>query len=651
MNKIRIKKPVVYYLIYVGFLTYFEVILRIFTLKSSMDLMPFILNLWYALLLTIITLAFKPTRTLLFSFLFLLTCILGSQVYYFYFFDTFYIAYSFFRAGMVAESYYREILTLIQENLHILFLFFLPIITLLFFRKKLAAPRLSFKKVLLGLLAFTLLYGGTLVQITTRNKDDSTYDAYVYHPEVVNAVKALGVLTSFTVDVTRLAREQLGLTNASRVPDVIDDDDDDDDPTPNPTPFTYNTLKIPFDSLIAGTTDKTLIAMHHYFQSRQASKINAKTGLFEGYNLILITAESFSHYAVRQDITPTLYKLVHEGFYFSNFYNPIWGVSTSDGEYVQFTSLVPKPGVWSLSESSVNDMGFVLGHQLKNIGYTTYAFHNHTYTYYDRDKSHPNLGYTYMGVGNGLTDTGGWPQSDIVMMKETLPMFVNKEPFHVYYMTVSGHPNYTWMGNAIARKNKALVLDLPYSEYVQGYLATQIELDRALKVLLDGLEKAGKLDKTLIVLSADHYPYYLKPSMFTELNNGNPVDTTFELYRSALIIYNAKMKSETITKPVSSMDILPTVANLMGLDFDSRLLMGSDVFSNKEPLVMFKDKSFITSAGRYNAATKVFTYNEGVVANAPYVESMKKAVEAKFYYSTKFLETNYYKIISDALKK
>jgi phosphoglycerol transferase MdoB-like AlkP superfamily enzyme len=256
-----------------------------------------------------------------------------------------------------------------------------------------------------------------------------------------------------------------------------------------------------------------------------------------------------------------------------------------------------------------------------------------------------------MGVGNGITDTGMWPQSDIDMMKDTVPMFVNKEPFHIYYMTVSGHPNYTWTGNTMASKNRALVKDLPYSDYVKGYLATQIELDRALKYLMDELQKAGKLDKTLIVLSADHYPYYLKPAMFAELNNGTEIDTTFELYRSALIIYNSKMKSETITKPVSSMDILPTVANLMGLDFDSRLLMGSDVFSNREPLVMFKDKSFITTAGRYNAATKVFTYNTGVVPNEPYVESMKKAVAAKFYYSAKFLDYNYYKIISESLKK
>ena len=38
--------------------------------------------------------------------------------------------------------------------------------------------------------------------------------------------------------------------------------------------------------------------------------------------------------------------------------------------------------------------------------------------------------------------------------------------------------------------------------------------------MMEELEKAGKLDNTLIVLSADHYPYYLKDDMFKELNNG-----------------------------------------------------------------------------------------------------------------------------------
>ena len=36
--------------------------------------------------------------------------------------------------------------------------------------------------------------------------------------------------------------------------------------------------------------------------------------MFKGKNLILLTAEGFSPYAIDQELTPTLYKLTHEGF-------------------------------------------------------------------------------------------------------------------------------------------------------------------------------------------------------------------------------------------------------------------------------------------------------------------------------------------------
>ena len=107
--------------------------------------------------------------------------------------------------------------------------------------------------------------------------------------------------------------------------------------------------------------------------------------------------------------------------------------------------------------------------------------------------SHPNLGYDYKGLGNGLEVKETWPESDLEMMQVTLPEYINHEPFHVYYMTVSGHLLYTFSGNYIANKNKELVEHLPYSDEAKAYLATQIELDRALAYLLEQLEEAGVL--------------------------------------------------------------------------------------------------------------------------------------------------------------
>src|SRR5690606_372494 len=113
-------------------------------------------------------------------------------------------------------------------------------------------------------------------------------------------------------------------------------------------------------------------------------KKNDYTGKYKGYNLILITAESFSPFAIDENVTPTLYKMANEGYQFTNFYTPVWGVSTSDGEYVALQGLIPKSGVWSFQESGKNSLPFVLGNQLKKLNYPTRAYHNHTYTYYGR---------------------------------------------------------------------------------------------------------------------------------------------------------------------------------------------------------------------------------------------------------------------------
>ena len=96
----------------------------------------------------------------------------------------------------------------------------------------------------------------------------------------------------------------------------------------------YNVMDIDFSELNANESNQVIKDMHKYFESVQPTAKNKYTGKYKDYNLILITAESFSPYAIHKDATPTLYKMVNEGYQFTNFYTPIWEVSTSDGEYV-----------------------------------------------------------------------------------------------------------------------------------------------------------------------------------------------------------------------------------------------------------------------------------------------------------------------------
>ena len=155
---------------------------------------------------------------------------------------------------------------------------------------------------------------------------------------------------------------------------------------------------------------------------------------------------------------------------------------------MNLTSLIPKEGVWSLSKTSTLDMNVAIGHMFKKNGYLSYAFHNHTYKYYKRHLSHPNLGFEFMGCGNGLQkimNCKRWPNSDKEMIEATTSYYMEKDkPFLAYYMTVSGHLNYNFTGNHMAMRHKNEVKNLPYRTPIRAYYATQIELDLAMELLL-----------------------------------------------------------------------------------------------------------------------------------------------------------------------
>lgn len=445
-------------------------------------------------------------------------------------------------------------------------------------------------------------------------------------------------------------------------------------PTATPVVYGYNVLDIDFEGLAAETKDETLQAMHKYFGSLTPSQQNEYTGYFEGKNLILLTAEGFSPYAIDEELTPTLYKLANEGFVFRNFYQPNWTQSTSGGEFAVMTGLIPN---WFGSKVAFNAskdkaMPLALGWQFRELGYNVPAWHDHTYTYYGRAETHPNLGYDYKGIDGGLElEHILWPNSDLEMMQATVGGYItdyveNGTPFHAYYMTVSGHGYYTWGGNAMSRKNKDIV-EAKYpdaSEQVQAYLACNIELDRALEYLLAELEAAGIADDTVIAMSSDHYPYLLVDSQsgtdyYNELRGFEDTEKDTSRYRNTFILWSGAMEEPVLVDtPCSAIDIVPTLCNLFGLDYDSRLYSGRDIFatnyvvneaSSCMPLVIFANTGFgnswITAAGTYEASTKTFIPNEGVEVADNYVKAVNRLVQAEYSYAKQIIQQDYYNIL------
>lgn len=438
-------------------------------------------------------------------------------------------------------------------------------------------------------------------------------------------------------------------------------------PTPEEPVIQPHAFHLDYDMLHELADNDHQLWLADYIQNQTAVDTNEYTGMFEGYNLIYITAEGFCSYAIDEQLTPTLYQMANSGFVCRNYYVPLWQTSTSDGEYINLTGLIPDRQ-HSMRRTSVNVQPFSLPAFFASEGVHAYAYHNNTLSYYDRHLSHPNMGYDYKACRLGdlneaewgdqvfaMEDPGQWPASDYNMMVATVPEYVNDERFHAYYMTVSGHMYYTFKGNAMSSKNRDAVEDLPLSENCRAYIACNIELDKAMENLLDQLEKAGQLDRTLICLSADHYPYGLSDTEYEELA-GKDLSAEKDKFRNTLILWNAAMEEPVyIDKACGSMDLLPTVLNLLGFEYDSRMYAGRDILSDREGMVIFNNRDFVTDSLIFIEKGDV-TYwlqdenGNDIVPDAEkeaYLAAARQEVKDRYDFSAYIIQENYY---GDVLK-
>ena len=590
-------------------------------------------------------------------------------------------------AGQAIGSFWREMFQGIWKSLPILLLEAVPVVLLAVItsgtskhskRISLFAPRPKSKDLLKIVLALVLcvLLGEASTYIPSKGLM-STRDIYRRSFDPTLTVRNFGMLTTFRLDLTQTVAglEEAPVTGPTEIPEPViipepvvtepaaepsetqsetsegqNEEVAADEPEVVPEPeivYEDNVMDIDFAALAASETNSTLQKIDTYFANRQPTKQNKYTGMFEGYNLVFMTAEGFWKYAVDEVHTPTLYKMANEGFVFNNFYCPLGTHSTCDGEFATTTGLVPSNQYTAFFETIGNDMYFCMGNQLRALGYPTTAYHAHYREYYKRDETHPNMGYDYYGIGtHGINIPMNWPESDREAMEFIWPKQqenMENDPWHLYFMTISGHLYYTWSGNYQCKKHQAEVQDMNMCDEAEAYVACQMELDQACEYLIEKLDEIGQLDNTLFVISGDHYPYGMEESTWNEFA-GHKIDQTFELAQSSLIIWSASMEEPIyVDKTCCSIDILPTISNLMGLEYDSRLLMGRDILSDSPGVAVFYNKSFVTDYGKFDVKTNEFTPNEGVTVGDEYVKGVYDYVSGLFTATDWILKNDYYR--------
>ena len=575
-----------------------------------------------------------------------LTFVYGSQMVYCFIFGT---PYSVSQMGLGAgavSQFYREMLSTMSENWTWIAALLLPLLALVFLRKRLGVQRQDKSSRIAVLVLACAVVSLTWLDIC-RGGTNMFSDHYFFTSRkstTAQTMERFGVPMTFILELTR--PEDAGTMSVPVAVPV----EEETVPQETEVPVVYNVLPIDFEALNAGTDDEKLISLNNYFSQVPGTRQNEYTGMLKDYNLIFICAESFSPAAVDPVYTPTLYKLTHEGFVFENFYTSFPN-TTTDGEYTLTQGLYPDSTKDKYSSSMMasanNDLPYALGNFFsREFGVDSWGYHNNVGNYYRRDLTHPNMGYEMKFNRDGMTFSGYWPTSDLEMMEQSVDDYINEPQFHAYYMTFSGHYQYNPNDNGVVRKHYNSMEDSPWKQMTQkGYLACHKELDLALEYLLNRLEEAGIADRTAIVMAADHTPYGLAKDLYFEMIGEE--EDFFGWYKSNLIFWVGGMKEPVVVEEYcSTADVLPTILNLWGFPYDSRLYPGTDIFSDGVHAAVLIDHSFLTDKVWFNSNTGEIRYlvPEEEVPEG-YVESMNQLIASRFEFSAEILRNNYYQHI------
>jgi phosphoglycerol transferase MdoB-like AlkP superfamily enzyme len=432
-------------------------------------------------------------------------------------------------------------------------------------------------------------------------------------------------------------RDIVYMINPTEEKVIIDiDENKDDDKTDNSRIIDDTNWQTMIDS----EKDSTIKMLHEYYINQSITPKNEMTGLFKDKNMILIMVEAFDMIAINETLTPTLYKIAHEGWYFDNYYTPIYSCATGQSEFIGLTSLVPSITECTPNTYTNNNYSTSIFSLFNKSGYYSTSYHNWTDQYYNRTELHANMGsikfYNYDVLD--FNTVQGW-QSDNELMQLSLPHFVDQDKFFTFMITSSTHFPYDRY-EGIIKWNWEEVKDLPYNDKIKYYMAKAIELDKGVKTLLDELEAKGKLDDTVIALFGDHHPLHME---YNYLNDASPIDRyeDFNIDRLPFIIYNSEVTPTKYTGTASTFDILPTLANLFDLDYDPRYYYGTDYFSEEEKVVIFANGSWITNRAMYFAPTGEIKKIDPTVDDE-YVQSIHKKVKDDTYISGQTHKKNYF---------
>ena len=324
------------------------------------------------------------------------------------------------------------------------------------------------------------------------------------------------------------------------------------------------------------------------FAAQRGLESNAMSGVLAGKNLILIQLEAIDTWMV--DYMPNLKAVKEQSVVFSNHYTPAYiTAGTFNTEFIVNTGLLPATTGTSTSVYTRNAFPNSLPHLFREEGYTAESFHGSEGNVYNREQIHLNLGYEDYHSGSEMGMADYTMDSDLMAAFDDM---TDDAPFFTFIITYSGHGPYSeenpiYLAHADEARAEATRTD---GNYVYA-VAHAKETDAFIGELMAALEENGLLEDTVLAFYADHYNYYMLDDALNMDIKG--VDSLDLLQHTDFFIYSRSLEAQTVEKYTSSIDVMPTLANLFGLEADYELLAGDDAFSEDGGYVFFNDNTFV----------------------------------------------------------
>lgn len=339
----------------------------------------------------------------------------------------------------------------------------------------------------------------------------------------------------------------------------------------------------------------TYAVLDQYYANRYVHQTNDWSGVFAGKNLILIQLESIDTWMLTPEYMPNLYRLQSNGVNFNNHFTPLFSAAaTFNTEFIVNTGfLIPPNGVSNKAYISY-PMPYSLPQIFRNAGYSANSFHSSVGKIYNREEIHQNWGYESY---NSYVDMNMDDYMRDSQMINGYSKMVKNTPFLTFIITYSGHGPYDKTMDNISEghwddvRNTIDYSSIPATgedlEEYERAIAHAMETDAFIGALVERLTEDGHIHDTVLFFYDDHYSKYMTNSQLVmELKGAANYN---EMMRTPCFFYFADMKPVVVEKATSSIDLLPTIANLFDLRTEYRYYPGQDVFGGSDGLVMFQN--------------------------------------------------------------